>query len=76
MLGNFHSQKRVIFWLPHVGQELASLHERQQNQQPLISHCADIHCVEFCLEVFPWRLQIKVRVLLHGKAYRWKGLGA
>ena len=76
MLGNVHSHIRVIFWLPHVGQEPASLYERQQNQQPHISHCADIHCVEFCLEVFPWRLQIKVRVLLHGKAYRWKGLGA
>ena len=53
MLGNVHSHIRVIFWLPHVGQEPASLYERQQNQQPHISHCADIHCVEFCLEVFP-----------------------
>ena len=53
MLGNVHSHIRVIFWLPHVGQEPASLYERQQNQQPHISHCADIHCVDFCLEVFP-----------------------
>ena len=33
MLGNFHSHIRVIFWLLHVVQEPASLHERQQNQQ-------------------------------------------
>ena len=38
MLGNFLSHIRVIFWQPHVGQELASLHGRQQNQQPQISH--------------------------------------
>ena len=68
MLGNFPSHIRVIFWQPHVGQEPASLYERQQKQQPHISHCADIHCVEFCLEVFPRRLQIKVRVLLYGQA--------
>ena len=37
MLGNFLSHIRVIFWQPHVGQEFASLHGRQQNQQPHIS---------------------------------------
>ena len=36
--GNFLSHIRVIFWQPHVGQEFASLHGRQQNQQPHISH--------------------------------------
>ena len=34
----------------------------------VISYSADMHCVEFCLEMFPRRLQIKVRVFFIRKS--------